>query len=137
LNTTPTNPDIELVLAAQPQNVAVARQVVGGIGDALGMTPEAVADVRLAVSEACTNVIVHAYEDPEGEEFALEVSVSGQLMHIAVRDSGRGFMDTATMPSEGLGIGLQILERVGEEVQYSEAPGENEVRMTFVVPGAG
>lgn len=128
------SPDVELFLAARAENVAVARQVVGGVGDALGLSAEAVADVRLAVSEACTNVIVHAYENPADESFSVALHVDRPLLHIAVRDRGRGFNSREAGPSNGLGLGLQLVEAVGESVALTELPGHNEIKMTFVVP---
>ena len=70
----PRNADhaLQLSLEARPENVAVVRQVLGGAAAALGMEGRAVDDLRLALSEACTNVVVHAYEHPElARRFAL------------------------------------------------------------------
>src|SRR4051812_15763270 len=54
-------PDFELTLPARAENVAVVRHAFGGIGDALEVPDHALADVKLAVPEGCTNLVVHAY----------------------------------------------------------------------------
>src|SRR5918992_627110 len=54
--------DIRLTLPARPENVAVVRHVLGALAEALALPPALVDDVRLAVTEACTNVVRHAYE---------------------------------------------------------------------------
>ena len=59
-------PDLELTLPARPENVAVARHAIGGFADVLDVPDQTLADVKLAVTEACTNVVVHAYPDGEG-----------------------------------------------------------------------
>src|SRR3954465_13589955 len=59
-------PDFELTLPARAENVAVVRHAFGGIGDALEGPCHLLADVKLAVTEACTNVVEAAYPDGDG-----------------------------------------------------------------------
>src|SRR5918999_2213671 len=59
-------PDLVLTLPARAENVAVVRHAFGGLGDALDIEDQVLADVKLAVTEACTNVVVHAYPDGDG-----------------------------------------------------------------------
>ena len=56
-------PDLQLHLPARAENVAVIRHALGGLGDALGLDPGDLADMKLAVTEACTNVVMHAYPE--------------------------------------------------------------------------
>ena len=126
--------DLELVLPARPDNVAVVRHVLGGLGEALGLDPRGLADLRLAVSEACTNVVVHAYDSPE-EQLEVEASIDGALLNVTVRDHGRGLAPRTDSP--GLGLGLPIAKAVTSSLELGESPAGNEVRMTFVVPDGG
>jgi anti-sigma regulatory factor (Ser/Thr protein kinase) len=64
-------PDIELLLPARAENVAIVRHAFGALGEALDVDPQTLSDILLAVTEACTNVVVHAY--PDGREGPLEV----------------------------------------------------------------
>src|ERR1700735_2244667 len=56
-----TMPDIELALPARAANIAVVRHAFGAIGEAFEVDEETLSNIRLAVTEACTNVVVHAY----------------------------------------------------------------------------
>ena len=110
----------------------MARHVLGGVGDALGMSPQACADLRLAVSEACTNVVVHAYDGVEYETFDIHATVDGRLLNVVVRDHGRGVLPRHDSP--GLGLGLPIAKAVAGSLELGASSTGNEVRMTFVVP---
>jgi len=129
-------PDLELSLPARPENVAIVRHVLGGVGDALGVDAELLADVRLAVSEACANVVVHAYRGVEEGLLDLEVRAVPGALDIVVRDQGRGMAPRADSP--GLGVGLPLIASLAETLELSSAPGGGtEVRMTFTLPAAG
>lgn len=130
-------PTMTLVLRALAENVAVARQVCGGIAAAAGMDEPAVADLRLAVSEACTNVVLHAYDESEAGLMEIGARVDEALLHVAVRDGGRGI--SGQSPTSGLGLGIPIVEAVTESMEIEErrtdtnGPAGNDVRMTFVI----
>ena len=55
-----------MTMPARPEGVAVVRQALAGMADALDFDAAVLADMKMAVSEACTNVVVHAYDDGEG-----------------------------------------------------------------------
>jgi serine/threonine-protein kinase RsbW len=124
--------DLELTLPARAENVAVVRHVLGGVGDALGVDPEILDDVRLAVSEACTNAVVHAYvEEPTGHVDVL-VTHEEDALHVMVRDHGRGMAPRTDSP--GLGVGLPLIASLTRAMELSAAPGGGtEVRMTFAL----
>ena len=70
--------DIELTLPARAENVAVVRHAIGGLGEALDLDPQTLSDVKLAVTEACTNVVVHAYDGADGPmQVAANISCRG------------------------------------------------------------
>jgi serine/threonine-protein kinase RsbW len=54
------SPDLVLSLPARAENVAVVRHAFGGLGEALAMPDQLLSDIKLAVTEACTNVVIHA-----------------------------------------------------------------------------
>jgi anti-sigma regulatory factor (Ser/Thr protein kinase) len=64
-------PDIQLVLGARAENIAIVRHAFGALDDAYDIDAQTLSDIRLAVTEACTNVVVHAY--PDGREGPMEV----------------------------------------------------------------
>jgi anti-sigma regulatory factor (Ser/Thr protein kinase) len=122
-------PDLVLTLPARPENVAVVRHAFGGLGDALDVDDQILADVKLAVTEACTNVVVHAYPDGEGP-MEVAASVRDGRLSIAVRDEGRGMLPRPDSP--GLGLGLPLIATLAEALELGRAGDERtEVRMTF------
>lgn len=128
----PIGPDLELSLPAEPGSVGIVRHVLGGLAEAAGLDPEGLADVRLAVSEACTNVVVHAYAGGPRGRLDVEARIERPLLHVVVRDRGHGLAPRADSP--GLGIGLPLLAAVAERVQLTGSPEGTEVRMAFLVP---
>jgi len=126
-------PDLELSLPARAENVAVVRHVLGGIGDALDLDHEVLADIKLAVSEACANVVVHAYASVGPGFMDLEVSTQAAHLEVIVRDHGRGMTPRADSP--GLGVGLPLIASLAETLELTNgADGGTEVRMTFATP---
>ena len=131
----PPAPDLELSLPARAENVAVVRHVLGGIGDALDLDHEVLADIKLAVSEACANVVVHAYADGGPGFMDLEVTTQDHHLAVVVRDHGRGMTPRADSP--GLGVGLPLIASLAETLELTNgADGGTEVRMTFATSGA-
>ncbi len=125
-----TGPDLEISLPARPENVAVIRHVLGGVGDALELDPEVLSDVKLAVSEACANAVVHAYSEDEPGLLALELSARPGEIEVVVRDRGRGMMPRADSP--GLGVGLPLMASLTASLELTNRPdGGTEVRMCF------
>jgi anti-sigma regulatory factor (Ser/Thr protein kinase) len=123
-------PDIELSLAARAENVAIVRHALGGVGDVLGLDPEVLDDIRLAVSEACANVVVHAYSDDADGLLIVQVFLDADAVRVAVRDHGHGMAPRADSP--GLGVGLPLIASLARTLELSATPaGGTEVRMTF------
>ncbi len=124
-------PDIELALPARAGNIAVVRQAFGALGEALGVDEQLLYDLRLAVTEACTNVVVHAY--PDGEEGPLEVfaTLLDDELSVVVRDEGPGIVPRRP-GSPGLGLGLPLIASLAETVRLGHGEdGRTEVHMTF------
>ncbi len=123
------SPDLVLTLPARAENVAVVRHAFGGLGDALDIDDQVLADVKLAVTEACTNVVVHAYPDGEGP-MEIAASISDGRLAIAVRDEGRGMLPRPDSP--GLGLGLPLIATLSESLELGRAEDDRtEIRMTF------
>jgi anti-sigma regulatory factor (Ser/Thr protein kinase) len=122
-------PDFELTLPARAENVAVVRHAFGGLGDALDVPDHALADVKLAVTEACTNVVVHAYPDGEGP-MAVSAGLAGDALTVVVADEGRGILPRPDSP--GLGLGLPLIATLASSLELgTNDRDETEVRMTF------
>jgi serine/threonine-protein kinase RsbW len=125
-----TTPDMELALPARAENIAVVRHAFGALGEAYAVDEETLSNIRLAVTEACTNVVVHAY--PDGREGPLEVlaTLREEKLVVVVRDEGPGIGPRPDSP--GLGLGLPLIVSLTESVVLGRDKDEHtEVRMTF------
>jgi anti-sigma regulatory factor (Ser/Thr protein kinase) len=121
--------DVQLTLQARAENVAVVRHALGGLGEALALHPQTLSDVKLAVTEACTNVVVHAYGDGEGP-MEIAASVDGDALRVTVRDEGMGIVPRPDSP--GLGLGLPLIATLTESLELGKAPDDRtEVTMVF------
>jgi serine/threonine-protein kinase RsbW len=128
--TSNTNADVELAMPARAENVAIVRHAIGALGEAIEIDAQTLSDIRLAVTEACTNVVVHAY--PDGSEGPLEVlaTLGGKQLTVVVRDEGKGI--AARTDSPGLGLGLPLIASLAERVELGhDEQARTEVRMTF------
>lgn len=127
--------DLDLTLPALPESVTVARQAVSGLADALAWDAAFVADLKIAVSEACSNVVAHAYPDDGATgPILLRAWVDDTTLTVRVADRGRGITPTITKGA-GLGLGLPLMAALSDEVQVkSGADGATEVTLRFTLP---
>lgn len=121
--------DVQLTLPARAENVAVVRHALGGLGEALDLDPQILSDMKLAVTEACTNVVVHAYGEREGP-MEVSATVDGTTLRVTVRDEGLGIVPRADSP--GLGLGLPLIATLTESLELGKADDDRtEVAMVF------
>ncbi len=125
-----TTPDLELKLPARAENVAVIRHAFGGFAEALSVDEQTLADIKLAVTEACTNVVIHAYEEDEFGDLEVDASIDDSRLTVVIRDNGRGIVPRPDSP--GLGLGLPLIATLAESLELGKDPADHtEVRMTF------
>ncbi|HVV90777.1 MAG TPA: ATP-binding protein [Solirubrobacterales bacterium] len=100
---------LQISLPALAENVAVVRHAIAGLAERIGMDEAAIADLKTVVTEACMNVVVHAY--PEGEVGLLEVDAvpDGDGLTVSVRDFGRGISPRPGVDRPSLRIGLALI----------------------------
>jgi serine/threonine-protein kinase RsbW len=114
--------DIRLTLPARPENVAVVRHVLGALAEALRLPDDVVDDMRLAVTEACTNVVRHAYADGDGTIDVI-VHPHGDSVEVVVADEGRGLGPSPDTAGPGLGMPLIAALADSVEVQRGRSRG--------------
>jgi anti-sigma regulatory factor (Ser/Thr protein kinase) len=125
-----TTPDLELKLPARAENVAVIRHAFGGFAEALSVDEQTLADIKLAVTEACTNVVIHAYEEDDDGDLEVDAKIEDERLTVVIRDNGRGIVPRPDSP--GLGLGLPLIATLAETLELGKDGGDNtEVRMTF------
>ena len=82
--------DVTLVVPATPDSIAVVRQTVSGICEALGADARTIGDIKLAATEACTNVVLHAYGGRGDGAIELDARATEDELLLVVRDHGSG-----------------------------------------------
>jgi serine/threonine-protein kinase RsbW len=96
---------LEMSYPAVPSSVADARSSVATVAEAHGAGPRSVDAIRLAVSEAVTNAVMHAYPGGAGEVHLTATVLLGQLL-VVVADEGGGIVPENDSPGLGFGLGL-------------------------------
>src|SRR5689334_5911146 len=125
------NTDVKLTLPARPENVAVIRHVLGAFAEALRLPDGLVEDLRLAVTEACTNVVRHAYSPESPGPVEVSIRPEDDAVSVVVADRGRGIGTSSD--TSGPGLGLPLIAAIADEVELQPVPGGgSRVAMTFV-----
>jgi serine/threonine-protein kinase RsbW len=135
---------LELEIPASPEYIAIARLVVSSIASSRRNLPDdRIDDLKLAVSEACTNAI-EAYGPPTqngaDERVRIQVRDDDEKLEVKVADSGPGF-DPNDLPSHPpvtdpdrlnfeRGLGIPLIRTLVDDVQFASSPEGTSVRMT-------
>lgn len=125
---------ILLKLPSRSEYVLLARLVVAQVGQMAGFGPEDVYDMKLAVTEAATNVIRHASVD----HFEIEYRARPNVVEITVVDTGGGFSVEELAPgceSEG-GFGLAVIRSLADEVILDSTEGGTHLKIVRRAGGA-
>ena len=117
-----------MTLPAHQDSLALLRHVVRGFRDAYAIERETMDDIVLAVSEAATNVVVHAYGHRRGT-MTVVARVEDERLHILVRDHGRGIAPPADTPK--LGHGLALMQHVAASLDVVGSPAGTDITMIF------
>lgn len=130
-------PRIELRLRADRDDLPIARQALRAIARATGVDPNDLQDAELAVTEAASNVVRHAYPDGDGD-YELTLEARPPELVAVVRDSGRGMGEAPTAgddPTEPGGLGLAMIESVARDVRIRSDDGAG-TEITMALAGA-
>ncbi len=121
---------------AVPEAVPLARRALAAVAASAGASGERLEEIRLAVSEALTNAVVHAYRHVDGGRFHVTAAVASDELWVLIGDDGRGLH--AWNDSRGLGIGLSLISGLSDDFSIvTRASGGTEVQMRFDVRKAG
>jgi serine/threonine-protein kinase RsbW len=118
-------PNVLLNLSSRPENVLLVRQALSGVADATGLDGVTLNDIATGVTEACNNVVLHAYRGGEGP-MEVEVRATPQTLTVTVSDRGCGLLDP--LAAAGLGETEQEAESNGAEWRDERAETEHEQR---------
>jgi serine/threonine-protein kinase RsbW len=115
---------LALTLPRDEQTVRVARHIVRNAMEQVGVDPDCVYDFELAMSEACTNVLLHS---GPGDQYLVRLDMEDWIGWIRVVDVGHGF-DSARLQAEGplpeaeRGRGLGLMHALVDRVQFTTRP---------------
>jgi serine/threonine-protein kinase RsbW len=116
--------ELRLTLPATAENVMVVRQAVAGLGEALGLSSARIADLKTVTSEACNNVVLHAYDDEPGPLLVNAAPGEAEL-EIQIADEGQGFRPRANEGGDpSLGLGLPLIAALSDSFEISGGAGQ-------------
>ena len=128
-----------LKIPGQKDNLEIIRNFISGVAKKVGFDEDDVNKIELAVDEACTNVIKHAYLEDETQHIDIAIKIDYQKLTVIVTDRGKSFdMEEVEMPDMKTylaelrvgGLGVYLMRTLMDEVDYQARPdGKNEVRM--------
>jgi anti-sigma regulatory factor (Ser/Thr protein kinase) len=125
-----------LTLPATPSSVSVVRFLFGGVQPMWPVSDLLMHDIQIAVSEACTNVVKHAYDAGTAGILEVNAGLDDGAVVVRVRDNGPG-LGTAMAPpmaTGGLGVGLALIAALATRMEIGHGPdGAHEVAMTFAI----
>ena len=113
--------DIRLTLPARPESVGLVRHMLCALAEALELPSHVCDDLRLAVTEACTNVVRHAYHEGEGAIDVLARPTADGL-HVIVSDHGAGIGPSPDQA--GPGFGLSLISSLADRLEIDHEPGQ-------------
>jgi serine/threonine-protein kinase RsbW len=128
--------DLRLSLPATAENVMVVRQAVAGLGEALGLSSARIADLKTVVTEACNNVVVHAYDSEPGP-LLVNATPGEEELRIQVADEGHGFRPRPSEGDASLGLGLPLIAALSDGFEISGGAGQGSrttIRFSYVPP---
>ncbi len=125
---------VEFSLPAVAKNVPLVRHALAGLAEALGMEPSEIADLKTVVTEACMNVVVHAYPGRE-HPGPLEITAwrSDDCIVVTVRDFGAGIRPLADVEQRSLRLGLPLIAALTDSFEIGGEPGRG-TTVTMRVP---
>jgi anti-sigma regulatory factor (Ser/Thr protein kinase) len=127
----PNESELKLTLAADARYAAVVRRALETLLADAAADAEVIADVKTTVTEACTNVVRHAYRGEEAGQLEVEAQLDPGSLAVSVRDWGRGIHPPGNGAGPEIGLGLFLIHSLADELEVRTAPTGTEVLMQF------
>lgn len=119
----------ERLLPALAASVDQIRHELAEVLSDHGVAAERRGDIALAVSEAATNAVVHAYRDADPGPLLVAAALTGSELTVSVADSGCGMVPR--MDSPGLGLGVALMTRFADELRIASGDSGTTIDVTF------
>jgi len=121
-------------IPAKSDYVGVIRLAISGIASRMEFTIEKIEDIKIAVSEACTNVVLYAYQDDENPGIHVDCAIHIDKLEISISDKGKGFdldklqnkqeVSQNELGASSLGLGITFMKNLMDSVEIVTSPGE-------------
>jgi anti-sigma regulatory factor (Ser/Thr protein kinase) len=124
-------PTVRLQLESSPETLTLVRGALGGMAELLSLDVELLDDLKTAVSEACNNVVMHAYGGESGP-LSVCLLVGGEEIEVWIRDRGRGIPAEAPADDRLQGVGIPIMRALAQQTAFrAREDGGTEVWLQF------
>jgi anti-sigma regulatory factor (Ser/Thr protein kinase) len=121
---------LQMSLPARAENVAVVRHALAGLAERLGMDEASLADLKTVVTEACMNVVVHAYAGSDPGPLEVEAETDFDGVTVVVRDHGTGIRPRPDVERPSLRIGLTLIAALSSSFEIKGGADKGtEIRM--------
>jgi serine/threonine-protein kinase RsbW len=125
-------PSVRLELDSRPETLTLVRGMLGGVGELLAVDPELLDDLKTAVSEACNNVVLHAYSEGAGGMLSVQLYALAASLAVIVCDDGRGIPGEVLSSGHSQGVGIPVIRALTEISDFRTRPGGGtQVSMRF------
>ena len=139
LNGQPEN--VEFNIPCMSDYVGVVRLAVSGLATRMNFSIEEIEDIKIAVSEACTNSVQYAFDQPEKERVFISFNLFNDKIEIIVKDTGKGFyvdslektgiqdraLDDINENVPQLGLGITFIKSLMDETDIQSSPGNGTI----------
>lgn len=127
---------VDLIIPAKPEYVGIVRLTTSGVANRMGYSYDDIEDIKIAVSEACTNAVNHAYKGEESGTVSIKITSFNDRLEIMVIDKGKSFNYEQTVKTlkplnadanleqvnEG-GLGLFLIDTLMDKVTVNNDSG--------------
>src|ERR1043165_9907467 len=121
---------LQMSLTARAENVAVVRHALAVLAERMGMDEVSLADLKTIATEACMNVVVHAYAGMEPGPLGVEAESDGDGLTVVIRDHGSGIRPRPDVERPSLRIGLTLIAALSSSFEIKGgADRGTEIRM--------
>jgi serine/threonine-protein kinase RsbW len=126
---------VRLRVPARAEYIALARLALSGLADVVALSDELLADLKLALTEAVSNSVRHAYAGGTGF-VSIAYELTGDALVVEVVDDGKGFDPEQPPQLEGEeltegGLGIAIIRTIADEFELQSQPGVRGSRLRF------
>jgi serine/threonine-protein kinase RsbW len=126
---------VALTIPAKAEYIVLSRLALSGLARARALEPALVADLKLALTEACSNVVRHAYKEQPAGEVEVRYELDEDKLSVEVVDEGIGFDPEAAAAAAGDelvegGLGISIIRAIVDELDIKSGDSGSSLRFT-------